>query len=766
MSTVLAEPLISSPASLPNKNEPPATISHQPTVTIVIACCNQAPVTKRCLDSLRHHTTWPHQLLLVDNGSTDETSTVLQQYAQQGYPGLIELAIIRNSQNLGFAAGVNQALQRATGDYVVLLNNDTVLTPSWLEGLLGVALNVESAGMIGPVSNEVPDLQRVLPGYRPDLHGLDTFAQNRRVEYACQVMEVERLSGFCLLIPKPVLQSVGLLDERFGLGFFEDDDWGIRVRQAGYRLLIALDTYIHHWGSQTFRGLGISTEGLLQTNLEKFREKWGSELAGRYRFPGAESPSVTSDVPATVSLCMIVKNEEANLADCLRGMNELVNEIVVVDTGSTDRTKAIAEEHGARVIDFPWVDSFAAARNVAIENATSDYIFWLDADDRVDATNRSQIRELFATLRTGELYGTSMQCLCLPDPVTGITTVVDHIRLFPRHPDIRWKYRIHEQILPSLRRLGGGVRFADIHIHHVGYQDPALRHRKLQRDIRLLLMEDAETPDDPFTLFNLGSVYLELEQTSQAIPLLERSLARSHPSDSIVRKLYALLVQAHKRMKHYPAAIACCQEGQKHYPQDAELLFQEGLLRRDCGDLPGAAQALERLLQTREGHHFGSVDVGLRGYKARHNLAVIYRDLGRVPDALALWNQVLVESPSFIPARLGLAETYTVTGDASAFQEHLSVLQQQQDMHLDCKLLQAKWFLARKEFESARQLLLQLQADYPSSLQPKVLLSHVYLQEGKDTLTARRLLEEILVDDPENREARHNLEVLKRQHLN
>ncbi|HMO35364.1 MAG TPA: hypothetical protein PKA06_04920, partial [Gemmatales bacterium] len=76
-------------------------------------------------------------------------------------------------------------------------------------------------------------------------------------------MEVERLSGFCLLIPKPVLQSVGLLDERFGLGFFEDDDWGIRVRQAGYRLLIALDTYIHHWGSQTFRGLGISTEGLL-----------------------------------------------------------------------------------------------------------------------------------------------------------------------------------------------------------------------------------------------------------------------------------------------------------------------------------------------------------------------------------------------------------------------------------------------------------------------------------------------------------------------
>jgi hypothetical protein len=292
---------------------------------------------------------------------------------------------------------------------------------------------------------------------------------------------------------------------------------------------------------------------------------------------------------------------------------------------------------------------------VSLENTTGDFVFWMDGDDRLDADNREKLRKQFATLRKGELSGTSMKCVCLPDPQTGITTVVDHIRLFPRHPDIRWKYRIHEQILPSIRRLNGGVRFADVQIQHVGYQDPELRKRKLERDIRLLQLENAEHPDDPFTLFNLGSVFLELERASEAIPLLQRSIARSHPTDSIVRKLYALLIQAHKRLGNIHEAMHMCQQGQQHYPLDAELLFQEALLRRDFGDLTGAALTLEKLLTTRESGHFASVDVGLRGFKARHNLAVIYREMGRMQDAEHAWRTVLTEE-EYPPARVGLAE--------------------------------------------------------------------------------------------------------------
>src|ERR1051325_6086585 len=100
-----------------------------------------------------------------------------------------------------------------------------------------------------------------------------------------------------------------------------------------------------------------------------------------------------------ISLCMIVKDEEANLAECLAGVADLVDEMIVVDTGSTDRTKVVAASRRARVFDFPWVDSFAAARNESIRHATGDWIFWMDADDRIDEANRQKLRNLFAQLK-------------------------------------------------------------------------------------------------------------------------------------------------------------------------------------------------------------------------------------------------------------------------------------------------------------------------------------------------------------------------------
>src|SRR5262249_5637831 len=161
-------------------------------------------------------------------------------------------------------------------------------------------------------------------------------------------------------------------------------------------------------------------------------------------------------------------------------------------------------------------------------------------DDRLDEDNRARLRALFAGLRDeGAAY--VMQCLCLPDPVTQAATAVHHLRLFRNLPRLRSTYRVHEQILPAVRRHGHADRWRDVVIQRTGYQDPALRARKLQRDLRLLERDQAEKPDDPFTLFNLGQVYQELGRTAEAIPLFRRSLQRSQPADSIVRKLYALL---------------------------------------------------------------------------------------------------------------------------------------------------------------------------------------------------------------------------------
>ena len=270
---------------------------------------------------------------------------------------------------------------------------------------------------------------------------------------------------------------------------------------------------------------------------------------------------------------MIVRDEETNISKCLSSVAGLFDEIVVVDTGSKDRTREIAREFGARVFDFVWVDDFAAARNAALARATGDYAFWLDADDVVDPPEREKLRELLDNLppprgkdagrgtpvglastldppyghmptaaRKGWLGQNApgepcdgnapaayvVRCSCDPGPNgDGGQTVVDHIRLFPIREDVRWTYAVHEQILPALRRANVPVRWTGVTVRHTGYTDPALRERKLQRDRKILEAELAERPDDPFVLFNLGSIAVERQDWRTALGYLRRSLRRS-----------------------------------------------------------------------------------------------------------------------------------------------------------------------------------------------------------------------------------------------
>jgi tetratricopeptide (TPR) repeat protein len=354
---------------------------------------------------------------------------------------------------------------------------------------------------------------------------------------------------------------------------------------------------------------------------------------------------------------LIVKNEESNLPGCLESLGGLFDEFIVVDTGSNDRTREIALDHGARVFDFPWVDSFAAARNECLRHSTGDWIFWMDADDRLGEANRQELFALFAGL-DGDHAAFAMQCLCAPAADTGVATAVQHVRLFRNHPQLRWEQRIHEQILPAVRRLGNALRFTDIQVQHTGYLDPALRCHKRERDLRLLLLEYAEQPQHPFTLFNLGMTYVDFQIPEAALPLLQRSLARSATADSIVRKLHYLIVQCHRQLRQPAAALTACERGRADYPNDAELLSQEAQLRGEQGDFSGAETCYLQLLTTEESPHLASVPIGLKGFRTRHNLGVLYRQHDRHAEAETQWRLALAEQPDFLPSRLALEELY------------------------------------------------------------------------------------------------------------
>src|SRR5439155_18428962 len=150
----------------------------------------------------------------------------------------------------------------------------------------------------------------------------------------------------------------------------------------------------------------------------------------------------------------------------------------------------------------------------------------------------------------------------------------------------------------------------------------------------------------------------EVKKPAEALPLLRRSLELSQPGDSIARKLFALSAQCQRQLKQPAEAVKICLAGRQYFPDDAELLFQEALARNEHRDLQGAEKCLLRLIDGQDQALFASVDVGLRSYKARHNLAVIMQAQGRLAEAEAQWRHALTEQPAYLPALLGLAELY------------------------------------------------------------------------------------------------------------
>jgi tetratricopeptide (TPR) repeat protein len=355
-----------------------------------------------------------------------------------------------------------------------------------------------------------------------------------------------------------------------------------------------------------------------------------------------------------------------------------------------------------------------------------------------------------------------MKCLCLPDG-NGAATVVDHLRLFRNHPQVRWDFRVHEQILPALRKIGAAVRWSEVVVHHTGYQDPALRKRKLQRDLRLLQLEQFEQPDHPFTLFNLGSVYQELGRIEEALEMFRGSLNRSTPKDSIVRKLYATITQCHRALGQKEEALAACRSGLALFADDVELLFQEGVTLRELGDIAAAVNCWERCLQTSPGTHFASVNTGLRGHITRHNLAVAFCELGRPGDAESQWKTALTERAHYEPAWRGLLGLYLEQKRWAQVDELAREVEAKPLGGLEAAGVRGRLHLARKEFSAARQVLEYSIQRWPQALEPRVLLSHALLQEAKDWKAAEGTLRGILALDPHHTEAKHNLALLLQQ---
>ncbi len=258
---------------------------HSGLTSIIILAHNQLDDTRQCLASIEQNTPLPHELILVDNGSTDGTPEFFRQYASSRD----NVRVVFNRANLGFSAGNNQGLALAQGETVLLLNNDTVVTQGWLERMLSVLERHPETGLVGPVSNSVSGPQLVSPVAYSSLADLPAFAAQVASARSGQSAEVPRLVGFCLLMRRSAVEKIGGLDAQFGSGNFEDDDLCLRAGFAGFKLRIALDAFVHHTGGQTFRGAKIDYRASMLRNWDLFKTKWNMPkdrpIENGYRLP-------------------------------------------------------------------------------------------------------------------------------------------------------------------------------------------------------------------------------------------------------------------------------------------------------------------------------------------------------------------------------------------------------------------------------------------------------------------------------------------------
>ena len=243
-----------------------------PRASTVIVTYDNLAANRACFESLFARTEWPnHEVIVVDNASTDGTRAYLERLAAER-DGLV---LIANDTNVGFAAACNQGLARATGAYLVLLNNDTVVTRGWLSALVRHLHAVPEIGLIGPVTNEIGNEAKIAVGYR-SLDDLPSWAARYTRAHADHLRGMRMLAMFCVAMRRATFEEVGPLDERFAIGMFEDDDYSRRMQRNGYRVVTAHDAFVHHVGGASFKRLDEARyREIFDHNRQAYERKWG-----------------------------------------------------------------------------------------------------------------------------------------------------------------------------------------------------------------------------------------------------------------------------------------------------------------------------------------------------------------------------------------------------------------------------------------------------------------------------------------------------------
>jgi len=351
-----------------------------------------------------------------------------------------------------------------------------------------------------------------------------------------------------------------------------------------------------------------------------------------------------------LSLCMIVKDEEENLPRCLQSVRNVVDEIVVVDTGSGDRTVEVARSYGARVFYYPWSGDFSAARNFSLEQARGQWILFLDADEELVKEDGPRLREIIA--RT-EKDGFMLREINFVGERPGEEALLfSTLRLFRNRPEFRFRGKIHEQMLVVIQENRGQVDLAPIRINHYGYLRKIVEQKKKsERNLEIILDSLKENPGDSFMAFNLGMEYIRLNRLEEALESFRRSfLGLKGLELGYAHVLIYNIASVLHRLKRYREALSVIQQAQEAYPDYTDLEYMRGLVLLELGSYTEALQAFQTCLANGESSEQYVSFHGSGSFRAELGLAVCHARLGDRANAVRILTRLLQHEPRFHPA--------------------------------------------------------------------------------------------------------------------
>lgn len=366
--------------------------------------------------------------------------------------------------------------------------------------------------------------------------------------------------------------------------------------------------------------------------------------------------------PGTLTIAMIVKNEAKNIRDAVESFRPVADEIVVYDTGSTDGTQAILDSLGVRWIQGEWRNDFAWARNRSIEAARCAWVLWMDADDRIPADQVGNFRKL-KTAPLDRAFGFQVINTQGGLPIGGRFM---QLRMFPNHPDLRFRYKVHEQLLHAVAKLGLHVFWTETTLHHTGYEDPALKRQKAKRNL-LLLEEDPErVAREPSLAMAIGDSYYILGEYENGIEAYKRAMDMPDCETinrDIYRELPSCIGQGYQHLGRREEALAWYDKTIALQPEKHEAYFHKAQCLMEMGRPRDAEPIYARLVSMPVSFSTTSNQYDLIQIYARYHLARFAFDRREIPRAQGLLEELLAKYPQVVEAWRMLGDCQLARGE-------------------------------------------------------------------------------------------------------